>query len=123
MSLSKRYLILGALFGLCGMSLGVFMGAKENFVLAPVHAHMNLLGWVALTLYGLTYRTFPEMAEGRLPRVQFWTAALGVITIVIPLAYLLTGHRAAIPWLLVGEALTVATLLMFLANLWRNRHA
>ena len=32
------YLILGAL-------LGLFMGLTQQFALAPVHAHLLLLGW------------------------------------------------------------------------------
>jgi cbb3-type cytochrome oxidase subunit 1 len=121
-TLSKRYLILGALFGLVAMTMGIVMGAKENFALAPVHAHLNLLGWVALTLYGTVYRVFPEMTGGRLAAIQFWCAALGVVFLVIPLALLLLGNRNAIPVLAVGELLSVAALAIFLANLWSHRH-
>jgi hypothetical protein len=45
-----------ALSALTGMSLGIWMGINENFTLAPVHAHINLLGWVSLALYGLYHR-------------------------------------------------------------------
>ena len=40
------------LYALLGMSLGMFMGATEDFTLAPVHAHINLLGWATLALMG-----------------------------------------------------------------------
>jgi cbb3-type cytochrome oxidase subunit 1 len=123
MTMSKRYLILGALFGLIAMTMGIVMGAKENFTLAPVHAHLNLLGWVALTLYGVVYKIFPEMSGGKLVGVQFWCAAVGVIFVVVPLALLLLGNRNVIPVLSIGELLSVAALALFLANLWRHRSA
>ncbi len=38
--------IVGAAAALCGMGLGIFMGISHDFSLTPVHAHVNLLGWV-----------------------------------------------------------------------------
>ncbi len=37
--------ICAALAGLTGVSLGIWMGLARDFTLAPVHAHVNLLGW------------------------------------------------------------------------------
>ena len=54
-----------ALCGLSGISLGIWMGMHEDFTLAPVHAHINLLGWVTLALYGLYHRGV-ERASNRL---------------------------------------------------------
>lgn len=121
MTLSKRYLILGGLFGLSGMILGMAMGATENFTLAPVHAHINLLGFVALSLYGIVYGIDPEMGRTKLARIQFWCAAVGVLLLAIPLGFLLLGNKGAIPVLMIGELLTVTTLVLFLVNLWKFR--
>ena len=48
MSVSNNFLRLGVLSALVGMSLGVWMGANQDFVLRPVHAHINLLGFLIL---------------------------------------------------------------------------
>ena len=48
--------VAAAVAALCGMSLGIFMGIRGDFTLVPVHAHINLLGWVSLALYGLYHR-------------------------------------------------------------------
>ena len=40
----------------CGVGMGIAMGITHDFHLAPVHAHLNLLGWASLALMGLTYR-------------------------------------------------------------------
>ena len=52
MRLAYFCFVAAALCGLSGMSLGIWMGMHEDFTLAPVHAHINLLGWVTLALYG-----------------------------------------------------------------------
>jgi hypothetical protein len=44
---------------LIGMLAGIAMGMTQNFVLAPAHAHLNLVGGVLLFLFGLYYRLVP----------------------------------------------------------------
>ena len=44
---------------LIGMLAGIVMGIQKNFVLAPAHAHLNLVGGVLLFLFGLYYRLVP----------------------------------------------------------------
>jgi hypothetical protein len=36
--------------GLAGMGFGIFMGIRQDFALAPAHAHLNLLGFVVMFL-------------------------------------------------------------------------
>jgi hypothetical protein len=38
---------------LVGMLAGIAMGIEQNFVPAPAHAHLNLIGGVPLFLFGL----------------------------------------------------------------------
>ena len=44
---------------LVGMLAGIGMGIQQNFLLAPAHAHLNLIGGVLLFLFGLYYRMVP----------------------------------------------------------------
>jgi hypothetical protein len=69
------FLLLGSVMLLVGVVLGVVMGATHDFQLSPVHAHVNLVGWASLALFGLTYRAYPAMAHGRLAMVHFALAA------------------------------------------------
>lgn len=121
MKLSKKYLLVACLYGLFGMLLGIIMGAQENFILMPVHAHLNLLGWIAITLYGLSYQAFPEMAASRLAVWQFYVVNAGVLLLIPSLALLLLGNKAVLPVLMLGEACSVAALIIFVVNLWKNR--
>ena len=68
--MSNTFLRLSVLFVVLGVSLGYWMGATHNFIVSPVHAHINLLGWVSMFLYGLFYRVFPEAAQGWLPKAH-----------------------------------------------------
>lgn len=66
------------LAGLCltvGVYLGMWMGVNKDFTLAPVHAHLNLLGWASLALFGLTYSAYPEIGRTRVAAVHFALAA------------------------------------------------
>ncbi len=109
---SDRFLQLGVLFALCGMGLGVWMGKTENFTLAPVHAHINLLGWVSMVLYGLIYRAVPRAAQGVLPVIHFWLSLLSVLALIPSLTLFLLGNTAwAMPLGLASMALWLAMLL------------
>ena len=55
---------------LIGMLAGIAMGMTQNFVLAPAHAHLNLVGGVLLFLFGLYYRLVPGAGTTTLAKVQ-----------------------------------------------------
>ena len=50
MNLSNTFLRVAVVFSLIGVGMGYVMGATQNFAGAPVHAHINLLGWVSMFL-------------------------------------------------------------------------
>ena len=59
------------IYVLVGMGFGIFMGATENFTLAPAHAHLNLIGWVTMALYGTFYALAREASQ-KLAWATFW---------------------------------------------------
>jgi hypothetical protein len=76
--------------GLIGMALGIAMGIRQEFSLAPAHAHLNLLGFVALFLAALYYRVVPQAAATMLAKVHAVTAIVGAIVFPIGIAGVLT---------------------------------
>lgn len=60
-----------------GVCMGLGMGIAHDFHLAPVHGHLNLVGWTSLSLMGLTYRAYPELAARRLPAVTQYVLSAG----------------------------------------------
>lgn len=121
--LSDRFLRLAALFAVIGMGLGYYMGATEQFAAAPVHAHINLLGWVSMALYGLFYRVQPDAGRGWLPATHFWVALVGLLIFMPALAARLLGgpglQGAAALGLIVGPTLTLASMVLFAVIIFR----
>lgn len=83
---------------LAGESLGIWMGIARDFTLAPVHAHVNLLGWVTLAAYGLIHRVYPSLASSRLagPQCALAITASATMPAGIALAMLMRNPTLAI---------------------------
>ena len=114
------WLKLAVLYLVIGVAMGIGMGATENFTLRPVHAHVNLLGWVTLALAGLIYTLFPHAAQSRLARIHFWLQNLATPVMLVALAALVFGHRGAIPILATAEIVTAVGILAFALNIFLN---
>ncbi|WP_439924537.1 hypothetical protein [Nitrobacter sp. JJSN] len=69
---------------------------QQNFVLAPAHAHLNLVGGVLLFLFGLYYRVFPAAGRMTLARIQGWLHILGSILFPSGIALVLVGGKVYI---------------------------
>ncbi len=77
--------------------MGIAMAATQNHAVMPAHAHLNLLGWVSLFLFGIYYKLHPATDVSHLARVQImvWTAGTVVLTIAVAAIHL--GYTAADP--------------------------
>jgi hypothetical protein len=111
--ISDRFLQLAVLFALSGMVLGVIMGKSEIFTLSPVHAHINLVGWVSMALFGLFYRVFPESAVGKLATVHFGLYVLGALIMMPSLACYLLGTKAASIPLAIASVMVLVAMILF----------
>jgi cbb3-type cytochrome oxidase subunit 1 len=92
MNISRSFIGIGILYLLTGMGFGMYMGGKADYTLAPLHAHINLVGFVLMCVFGLVYRQFPAMAENTLGRVHFWLYQIGAIVLVVMLYLYLSGR-------------------------------
>ncbi len=112
---------LAVLYLVVGVSIGIAMGASQNFTLRPVHAHVNLLGWTTLALSGIIYALFPQAGASTLARIHFWLLNLALPVMMGSLAYLLlTGDMQVMPALVVAEITAALSILVFLGNVWLN---
>lgn len=113
MSVSNNFLRLGVLSALVGMSLGVWMGANQDFVLRPVHAHINLLGFASMMLFGLFYRVFPAAGRGWLPMAHFGLSVLGFLILMPSLTLMLLQKPLFLPAMIASELMLVGSMLLF----------
>lgn len=83
--LSVRCIKAAFVFLAIGIGLGVVFAFDRSIGarLRPLHAELNLWGWVTLLIYGMGYHMFPRFAGRplewpRLAVVQSWLAIAGV---------------------------------------------
>ncbi|HYD89349.1 MAG TPA: hypothetical protein VEA80_17855 [Vitreimonas sp.] len=100
---------------LVGESLGIWMGVAHDFTFAPVHAHLNLLGWVTLAAYGLMHRAYPALGASRLAGPQCALAVLSSVAMPSGIAYAMLTQNpiVAIVAALGVFAATAAFMIMF----------
>jgi hypothetical protein len=111
------FLLLATVLLVSGAVLAIVMGAREDIQLTPVHAHLNLAGWASLALFGLTYRTYPELAATKLARYHFIVSATASVFLPIGIGFAVL--RAQPTLAIFASILWLLGVLMFLAQLVR----
>jgi hypothetical protein len=96
------------------------MGISHRFEFAPVHAHINLLGWASFALFALIYHVQPHAATTRLARWHFWLHSLGLPLFMVSLFLLRSGVEGAETFVRIGGSVTFVGLALFTINLLRN---
>lgn len=123
MNIARLYLLIGSLYLLVGVFLGMYMGGAQDFTLAPVHAHINLLGFTLMTVFGLAYRVMPNLAANGLALAHFWLHQAGALVLLVGLALLMTQKMPESIAALVmplSEVTVLAGFLCWTFNLLRN---
>lgn len=112
---------LSALLGLVGMGLGIAMGIRQDFALAPAHAHLNLLGFVALFLAALYYRAVPEAGVSWLAKVQGVLAMTGAVLFPVGIACVTLGdHERFLPVVVAGSFIVFVAMALFAFIVFRT---
>jgi hypothetical protein len=105
---------------LVGMLAGIAMGIAQNFVLAPAHAHLNLIGGVLLFLFGLYYRLVPAAGTTTLAKVQGWLHMVGAILFPAGVAAVLLKGPSVEAAPIAGSLLVVAAMALFAVIVFRT---
>lgn len=90
-TVDSTYVVIGGLWLVIGMILGIVMGASHNFQFMPLHAHINLVGFVCHSIFGLVYRQWPAMKASGLAPLQFWIFVLATPITLLGLYFTLSG--------------------------------
>jgi hypothetical protein len=80
-----------------GMIWGIQMGISQDHSAMPAHAHLNLLGWVSLFLFGIYYRLHPATDVTRLAFAQVCLWIVGTVGLTIGVGLVHTGHEIGDP--------------------------
>lgn len=103
-----------AAYALVGMGFGIVMAASQDHTLSTAHAHLNLLGWVSMAIYGLFYHTVPTAAETRLARIHVVVATLGIWIMIPGIAMAVMGMSEGPA--VIGSLLTIVGMILFAAR-------
>ena len=64
-SIPTWFFATAAIFALCGMVWGIQMSATHDHTLSPAHGHLNLIGFVSMSVFGTYYALTPSAAASR----------------------------------------------------------
>lgn len=109
------------LFLLVGMSWGLQMAIVDNHAAYPAHAHLTLLGFVALFLFGIFYRLNPAVEASRLAMPQVWVWILSTIVLSIGVALVQTGNKIGESIAAIGSSVVFADAILFTWLVFRIR--
>jgi hypothetical protein len=116
---NRLYVTIGLIYGLLGGLLMLVRLADPALIpgnLPRVHAHMMLLGFVLMTIYGVGLHVLPRfggypLRSERVATIQFWLANGG-----LPL--MIAGWLGYADWLVAaGGVLTVTAMALFGINM------
>ena len=109
-----------------GIALGLAMAAHPLWVVyRPAHAHMNVVGFITMMVFGVGYQLLPRLFGGglwsrRLAIVHLWLANVGLALMVA--GFMLAPHigDGSIPVTAGGGAIFTLGVVCFVVNLWRT---
>jgi hypothetical protein len=111
----------GTLCLLVGMTIGMIMGGSGDFTVMPAHAHLNLLGFVVMCIYGVFYALTREILDCKLAWANFGLSAAGVIVMIPSLAIMLkSGDTALEPLVGIGGGLCMLGLIVFAVSVFKE---
>lgn len=117
---STAWLRFAVLYFVAGVALGLHMAKSGNHVMYPVHAHINLLGWVSMALFGLIYRQFPALAGNKMAKAHFWLYNLALPVNMATLYMYLGGNADIEPVLGVASMVLGLAIAIFAINVVKN---
>ncbi|MEO9576526.1 MAG: hypothetical protein ABJ263_19720 [Tateyamaria sp.] len=87
------------------------MSATHDHTLSPAHGHLNLLGFVAMAVYGAYFAVSPEAGQSRLARFHYALAVLSVLVLVPGIVSAITGSGETLAK--VGSVLSFLSMALF----------
>ena len=123
---AKVFIRASLLWFVAGITLGLAMAIHPAWVVyRPAHAHMNLVGFVVMMIFGVGYQMLPRffghpIHSRNLAVAHIWLANIGLAALV--LGFFLAPHIGthSIPVTASGGALWALGAYGFVYNMWRT---
>jgi hypothetical protein len=115
-SLPALWLRIAVIYFAVAVSHGVWMGASGDHSQFPLHAHLNLLGWVSMALFSTIGAHFPSIANNVAAKIHFWIYNLSLPLMAFALHGVLTGNHSMEPVLGMVSAAMALAIFVFAGN-------
>jgi len=122
-NISNWFFRLAVLYLIAGISLGLFMAASHDHSMFPAHAHLNLLGWVTMSIFAVFYRLWPAAAASKLAKAHFWVYVPAHFVQMVTLFILMRGNESIEPVLAIASVVVGVAIIVFAINLWKHTGA
>lgn len=115
----KSSLIYFAIAALVGLDITFMPGHLGT--LMPMHAHMMLLGWISMMIYGVAYHILPRFSASplysdKMANVQLYLSHIGLIGMAV--GFVMRSYMSMGGVLLVVSAITAAiAVFLFVFNM------
>ena len=113
---SRLFFILGILYAIGGMLLGLSMAISHDHIEMPAHAHTMVAGWIMSSVFAYFYHLFPEIGASRNAMIHFWLQAASGVVLVVSLFFLLAGNENVEPVTAVASIGFLLGMLLFAWN-------
>ncbi len=120
-SLSFRAAVL---FVIAGMGWGIVMAGTDDHSAMPAHAHLNLLGWVSLFLFGIFYHLHPVLDRSRTALLHCWIWIVATVIATIGIGLVTAGNPSiGEPLAGIGSVILLADMMLFAVIVFRRSSA
>jgi hypothetical protein len=112
-----------AFYILVGTNWGLYMSVTHDFTTSPAHAHLNLLGFVSLSIMGAYYALLGRDTPAWMVKANFVLSNLGVVIMIAFLTAIFTGAApppVAGPVVALGGVLVIVGFAIFFAAVIRG---
>lgn len=122
-----RFTGISIVYLLIGCPLGVMFLFLPHYIpyLRPVHAHINLIGFVSIMIFGVSYHMFPRFTGSPIysvpiGRLQFYLANLGLIGMA--LSWWIFERESSVQYigLLTFGAVEALAAVLYIYNSWKT---
>ncbi|MBV6522551.1 MAG: hypothetical protein MNPFHGCM_02699 [Gemmatimonadaceae bacterium] len=123
---AKAFIRASLIWFIAGITLGLAMAVHPAWVVyRPAHAHMNLVGFVVMMIFGVGYQMLPRffghpIYSRRLASLHIWLANLGLAGLVGGFMIAPSSGAASIPVTSAGGILWALGAYGFAYNMWRT---
>jgi hypothetical protein len=122
---SLAFFTTAALAALVGMVWGTFMGISGDHSMSPAHAHLNLLGWVTLSIMGAVYALPGMRFNTTLAWINYGLSTIGAVLMAVLLPQVLSQKLPG-QVMMASELPVILGMLLFVVSLlgnWRKAAA